>query len=412
MTVATVDYGLRRVQALCVFLLLFIASNRLHLLGILQGSGDGADNWLHYLYQAGTLGFNYFEFGAVRRGLGGSLVYLLGSDLLSATFAFHFISAMAVSATSAWLFYRFKAESMKRAACAVVMLVIMLRWAGDVGRIDMVVAALLGGSAIAMAKDRRMLATALVCIGLFAHESCLIVGLGLLVALCLRKDGRNLHRTRKNLAPMLLIVATLAVYAFLPLLPHADTQTMTDVVRSKLPLHKIVDWAIYYAISGARGVQTSLCQNSADPNYFLHVASGLVIIVMTHAVVASRIRNGAVISLVAGLPSFVFLCVVANDISRWAMLASFSIWLVHVSSAEHEVPNDISMPLKLAIALALFPLTEPKLVWIEHAIYSPSPVIEQLSRKLGGPRTPSVEEALARCDPQWRYVLDPPFFGR
>ncbi|HEY3634002.1 MAG TPA: hypothetical protein VGK95_03020, partial [Caldimonas sp.] len=37
------------------------------------------------LYQAGVLAFNYFEFGPIRRGLAGSIVYLLGPDILKAS---------------------------------------------------------------------------------------------------------------------------------------------------------------------------------------------------------------------------------------------------------------------------------------------------------------------------------------
>src|SRR5262245_15363686 len=42
-------------------------------------------------YQAAVLGLNYFDFGYVRRGLGGSLAYLISSDLRAATILFHLV---------------------------------------------------------------------------------------------------------------------------------------------------------------------------------------------------------------------------------------------------------------------------------------------------------------------------------
>ena len=65
--------------------------------------------------------------------------------------------------------------------------------------------------------------------------------------------------------------------------------------------------------------------------------------------------------------------------------------------------------LSIAAVLAFLPLLHPKPDKIEYPIYAGSPLFEKAVRKFGGPRTPSLMEALQRCDPQWRSVLgDPP----
>ena len=104
------------------------------------------------LYQAATLGFNYFELGAVRRGLGGSIVHLLSRDILLATVYFHLLAAAAVAAGATLVFARLTAPLATRLAFVFVALAIMLRWAEDAGRTDMAVAALL---AFATSRDDR-----------------------------------------------------------------------------------------------------------------------------------------------------------------------------------------------------------------------------------------------------------------
>ena len=49
------------------------------------------------LYQATVLAFNYFEFGAIRRGLAGSITHLLADGMMVASAAFHVLSAVTVA---------------------------------------------------------------------------------------------------------------------------------------------------------------------------------------------------------------------------------------------------------------------------------------------------------------------------
>ena len=101
------------------------------------------------------------------------------------------------------------------------------------------------------------------------------------------------------------------------LLPHASVGTMVDVVRSKFAPHVVVDWAIYFAVSGARGVQTSICQNLTDPSYWVHPLGGLVVLAVVAVGLSGDPARDWPAMAVAALPPFLFLVVVANDTSRW-----------------------------------------------------------------------------------------------
>ena len=212
------------------------------------------------------------------------------------------------------------------------------------------------------------------------------------------------------MAGLLVLAAFVVLYVLLGLLPHADVPTMVSVVRSHFPTHEYVDWAIYFAVSGSRGVRTSICQNLGDPTYPLHVATGLGVI----AVFIALLRNGARPSLpavlLAAVPPFLFLSTVANDLSRWAVLAALNVWLVGAVSAGEPAASADRRPgrwtaLRIGAALLVTPLIHPKTWPIEDPIFSPSPVIDRAVQEIGGPKTPRFRAALARCDADWRSVL-------
>jgi hypothetical protein len=394
-----------RVLAL-FFLVLVLASTRLLAASYWKAELFGDRSPL--LYQAGTLSFNYIEMGAIRRGLGGTLAHLLSGDMLLATVAFHLLSAAAVALAGCVLLARVQGTPATRAAAAMALLAIMLRWAEDAGRTDMAVAALLGAAAWATTRHRLALACALVGLGLFIHESAFIYGLPLLAALVWCQGWRTYPRRAWQRTGVVLALALVA-YLAMAWLPHADLPTMVRTVRAKFPPSKFVDWAIYFALSGARGVRTSICQNATDPSYWIHPFGGAVAIAAAALAVVRRPAGEWPALLVAALPPFAFLCVVANDISRWTMLAAFNVWLLSIATSGRQPAARIPGAIAFAAAVALLVLTHPKPYKIDYPIYAGSPIIEKIAHRLHGPRTPSVEEALARCDPSWREALgDPP----
>ena len=409
------DSSPTREELLLFFCILVAGSTRLLRWSFLSGNLAGAESPI--LYQAATLGFNYFELGPVRRGLGGSIVYLLSDNALLGTAIFYLLSAVAVAAGACLLFARLRAPLLTRATYALVMLAIMMRWAEDAGRTDVAVAALLAFAAHAMARGRSALACAWVGLGVLIHESSVIFGLPLLAALALRHGWRSIP-ARGWWGGAGVLGFALAAFLVVVWLPQTSPGTMVDVVRSKFSSHPIADWAIYFAVSGARGVQMSICQNLNDPTYWLHVSGGILVIALA-AVALSRApaRDWPAIAL-ATLPPFLFLSVVANDFSRWTNLASFNLWLLLISTPQARAGARLPRWLAPMAAVLFLLLSHPLLYGLElqhdlalrfegdRRIYAGSPVIERIVRKLGAPRTPSFPESLQRCDPTWRDVLD------
>jgi hypothetical protein len=413
------------------------------------------------LYHAATLGFNYVDFGFVRRGLGGTLLHLFGANWLRGAAIFHVLAAAAVAAGACVLFARLARPWPERAAFALLLIALMLRWAEDPGRTDIAVAALLGGAALAVLAGRPVPAALAVAVSLFVHETGFVFGLPLLAGLWLDQGRWRALRRRDAVGVATVLALALLLYLAFDRLPRADARTMVEVVRSHFPPHTYVDWAIYFAIGGWRGVQTSLCQNAGDPTYALHVGGGLLVIALFIAILRRGSAPGWPAALLVSLPPFLFLSVVANDISRWAVLAAFNVWLLAAASKPEEPRRAASVralpgqapggrpqrgqaftspapearaprdreptgsawhghaprgpmlrqsrgaPLwRVLLAALVIPLIHPKTWPIEDPIFAPTPVLERLARRLGGPATPRFAEVLERCDPGWRRVLD------
>lgn len=362
------------------------------------------------LYQAAALAFNYFEFGAIRRGLGGSIAYLLSADMMVASAAFHLLSAVTVALTIMWLYARLEAPPVRRAAFVIVIAAVMLRWGTDAGRTDMLVCTAIGLAAIAVVQGRLAWAVAALGVGLMVHETSFIFGLPLVASMLMRGDAWRRIEQRERLAALLVFGCALVAYVGSGWLAHADDATIARDVTAKFLPSKYVDWAIYFALSGTRSLGTNLCQNLNDPSYWTHPTGGLILVVLTTLALSWRVGDDWKAAAVAALPGFAFLSVITNDHSRWAMFALFNLWLWFVASPPSGGrPTFASAWPIVGAALLLLPLTNAQLGRAATPIYSPSPVLERIAEKvLRVPRTPNVEDALLICDPDWRDVLRRP----
>jgi hypothetical protein len=369
-------------------------------------------------YQAGTIAFNYFQFGAVRRGLGGTIAFLLDHDLPVATIKFQFLNAALLAAGLCWLYRRSQVGFVTRLSCAVVLIGMMLRWGEDPGRTDMAVIALLSFAMIALTRARLALATTFVCVGLFIHESSFMFGLPLLAAGVLRLGGPRSFGARAWVATGAVFVVTMALYLAMPHLPHLDRVAMVDLVHARMPPYKEVDWAIYFALSGFRGVKMAICQNVTDPTYWTHPVGGALAIAAAYLACSGRVRRDALTIALAALPGFVLLCVIANDIARWTLFACANVWLLQVALPRYAVSigaanegavtslPDVRPILKLICAVIFSVSINPRAApTVEYPIYSGDPVFERLVRKYSDERTPSVEDAFVECDPFWLEIL-------
>jgi Glycosyltransferase family 87 len=361
------------------------------------------------LYQASTMSFNYIDFGAIRRGLGGTIVRLLGDDRIVATVIFYLASAACVAAASCRLIFGRRRLRHDDVAPTLLLLALFMRWSADVGRSDLAVAALLAAATLAILNQRPVLACCAVSVGLFIHETSFIFGLPLLLALLLNGSRWQTCSRGSLVGSASVLTAATALYLLMGRLPHADVATMVSTVRSTLPAHEHVDWAIYFAVGGMRGVAMSMCQNATDRTYVRHLLSGLLIVVLFIVCLGQWRSPRRSTALLASVPSFLFLAVVANDFTRWTVLASFNAWLFAVGSGDASAPvSESAIWLRRLGAAAAIPLLVPLTASVAYPIYVPAPMIDSFAQRHGLSWTPSVADAFQRCDPGWRTVLDDP----
>jgi hypothetical protein len=202
---------------------------------------------------------------------------------------------------------------------------------------------------------------------------------------------------------------SVVVYAGMPHLPHASDTMMSEVVRAKFAPTKYVNWAVYFYLAGSRGLQTNLCQNWEDPTYWMHPAGGLLLVALTTMALGWNLGREGALTALATVPPFIFLSIITNDISRWAVFAMFNVWLLHAVPHRRGGRRTITERKALLVAVALLVLTSDQLGGWLRPIYSPSPVLERIAVRLfRTPVTPSVEQALKNCDPTWHdFVLMP-----
>ena len=176
---------------------------------------------------------------------------------------FHVLCAAAVAGGAATLFLHLRLRAGARWVYALLFIALMLRWAEDPGRTDLAVAALLIAAALAFQAKALVLSCLCVGLSLGVHETGLVFGLSLLAGLLL--DGARWRQVprRTAVAGLMVLAAFVALYVLLGMLPHADVATMVSVVRSHFPTHEYVDWAIYFAVGGRRGVRPRSARTSA-----------------------------------------------------------------------------------------------------------------------------------------------------
>ena len=361
-------------------------------------------------YKAATLAVDFADFGAVHRGLGGSLARLFTSDAVDAAIAFHFASALAVACVLALLFARFQAPVVRRVVFAVVALALMMRWGEDGGRTDLAVVALLGAATLAWLSGRIVTAALTVGLGLFIHEASVILGVPLLAAFAWRDASRGDLAWQRVRTLLVILGAVLALYFAFPWLPHSTNAEIATRVRERVGNNDAVDVALYFALAGFRGIQAAICQNAKDPAASMHVALGLVVIAVTALALAPWRSANRWMVLLAGLPGYLLLASVANDHARWTLFACMALWLFAISAPRAAVASsdrrvalaDVAcLAAAGVLVVALVPATGPGI----SRVVSPVPRVDQWLYGSTGPKPVGWTEVVGRCDPTWRDVL-------
>ena len=361
-------------------------------------------------YKAATLAVDFVDFGAVHRGLGGTLARVFTSDAVDAAIAFHFASGLGAACVMALLFARFQAPVVRRVAFAVVALALMMRWGEDGGRTDLAVVALLGAATLAWLSGRTVTAVLIVGVGLFIHEASVILGLPLLSALAWRDASSADLGWRRVRTPLLILGAVLAVYFSFQWLPHSTNAEVVTRVRERVGPNEAVDVALYFALAGFRGIRAAICQNAADAAAAMHVAMGFVVIAVTALALAPWRGATRWMVLLAGLPGYLFLAGVANDHARWTLYSCMALWLFAISAPRAALARldrkvalaDVaSLAAGCVLLMALVPATGPGI----SRVVAPVPRVDQWLYRSQGPKPLGFAEVVARCDPNWRDVL-------
>ena len=361
-------------------------------------------------YKAATLAVDFVDFGAVPRGLGGSLARLMTSDAVDAVIAFHFVGALGAAIVLALLFARLEAPVVRRVVFAVVALALMMRWGEDGGRTDLAVVALLGVATWAWQSGRLVTAALTIGIGLFIHEASVILGVPLLAACAWRDASRGALAWRRLRMPLAVLGGALAVYMALRWLPHSTNLEIATRVRERVGDNEAVDVALYFALAGVRGIQAAICANAKDPAASMHVAMGGVAIAVAALALAPWRGGNRWMILLAGLPGYLLLASVANDYARWTLFACMALWLYAISAPRGaQVVLDrrgawvdvACLTASGVLALALVPPTRPGI----SRVVSPVPRVDQWIHRTPGAKPLGFAEVVERCDADWRDVL-------
>jgi hypothetical protein len=277
-----------------------------------------------------------------------------------------------------------------------------------VGRTDVLIAAFIILAASAMTNRKPAVACVWLAIGLMAHETAIIYGLPLVVALALRDRQYRSIPLAKYVTPTLILLIAVAVYILADKFPHASVNTIVSTIQNELPREYLVDLGLYFSLSGIRGVHTAMCQNAHDPAYAVHLIEACILIVLASFATSHwPWGRGFWLAILVSLPPFIFLWIVATDHARWITLSMLNIWLLGVTDRE---PRKLEQPLiflaEIACAALVLILHYPKNARIENRLVSPSLIMERVANKFGIASSPGFRATMVSCDSNWREVLE------
>ena len=149
----------------------------------------------HLDYNIVWLAANYFQFGAMRRALVGSVVYMSGVDLVTSAYLLYGMSVIFVLIFGYIFIKRIMEAGGRPLPFALILGALLLYWSEDIGRTDILVAAILLAAALAILSGRIVLASFCLAIGFQVHEVTAIYGLPLVAALLLQGDRYKNYRS-------------------------------------------------------------------------------------------------------------------------------------------------------------------------------------------------------------------------
>jgi hypothetical protein len=236
-------------------------------------------------YNTVGLALNYIEFGGVRRGLIGTIIYLSGFNLIYAPFALYVVSSVVLVVVSFFILVRMIVPASECLPFLIVLAALLLFWSTDIGRADILVAVLLVAAALALANGRVALATSFITVGVLVHEESAIFGFPLLAALLIDKARCKRLLNRRSLTVSgTIITAGVIVYTAIMALPHPNNRDIVATITSENRSIRLEDLAVqsalYAALGGIRAERAALC-TTAGWNHLAQLIIALIIIAAT-----------------------------------------------------------------------------------------------------------------------------------
>jgi hypothetical protein len=242
-----------------------------------------------------------------------------------------------------------------------------------------------------------------VLLGLLAHDNAAIYGIPLLAALHLRSSSgaelRNAYLPAALLAGAIVLIAASHI-AF----TTASTQDIVHSVLQSQPPSKQRDFAAYVAVSGARGIATSLCRSMGRAATPFYLAWALSIIAVYAWLLRMRLKEKTVLpyALITVLP-FIAVSLVAIDYGRWLTYAVLNAWLFAagtIRSNERHVPQEWNSVPRIVVLSALIAM-RPSHIQLPN--YFAKVVAERMWSQKATRERPTEE-----CDPSWRTSIGLP----
>jgi hypothetical protein len=353
------------------------------------------------------IGFNYIQFGAVRRGLVGTIVYLTGANLVVGAYLVYWISYILFLWFAYLILNRMAAVASVFVPFVIILAALLLFWSTDIGRTDVLVAAFLAGAALAAIDGKIIRAGVCIAAGITINEVAAIYGLPLLFAILLDENRyKDVRLSSAAIGGAIIVAGFAAGSLIVPLLPHSDPKTIVQTIRSEIPsiyLSESSDQAFFFLLAGARGVRLVQCAIQHTVHYFIHPFAAIFMIMLTTFSLSGLHRLQWTAPAVASVPPMLLLWLIASDMSRWTALSILNVWIVSAVRSRVTAGDGSGWaPARAASAAAIAVLLYPGTVDVFAPYTFPSPLIGKVAESILGP---AEIRNFEDCDPTWRSVL-------
>jgi hypothetical protein len=359
----------------------------------------------YWTYDAGLNAVSYFDTGFARRELAGTILRLFNAEPMAGSAIFHVITFALFAASGIYICCCRGTALSRQIALGAVLLGILAHIALDVGRTDAAVMTCGLAAAWAAREARWATCAAALSLALLFHEAGLIVLFPLVCAVAWASGSWRKGQPESVLLGAGLMVASLAAYAH-SFQVHPDLIAIGRKVHSEFRADSDADMAVFANLAGFRGMKAAICTSMRNPLYWPNVVAGAAICVFAAFTLQPKRWR---LAIMATLPVYVGLSLIATDVGRWSTFAVFCTFvmgaLLHSGEA---VPR--GHRLQVAAAMAILALMSAGLTFTT-VVFTPIPIFDSVARR-AGLKSPDPDTSLAACDPQWRAIVGAEPAGR